>query len=118
MQTRSVYIPVNTFMSVDNFFEYLDDKFEILRSSFIEEIKKEILTEVKALIQERDNKIIQLESTVSMLQTHVSKLKHSYDKSIVELEQYGRRQGLRMEGFPMKKDEMADEVLNFVSEKN
>ena len=67
MQTRSASIPVNTAMSEDTFFKYLDDKFESLRSSFIEEIKKEILTEVKALIQERDNKIIELESTVSML---------------------------------------------------
>ena len=117
MQTRSSSIPVNTAMSEDTFFKYLDDKFESLRSSFIEEIKKEILTEVKALIQERDNKIIELESTVSMLQTHVSNLKHSYDKSIEELEQYGRHQCLRMEGVPMKKEETADEVLDFVSEK-
>ena len=68
-------------------------------------------------LKERDDRIEKLESTVSMLQEHVTYLKRTVDTKIEGLEQYGRRLCLRVEGVPVVKDHTSADVFKVVTEK-
>ena len=113
----------------------LDEKLRIfkldlikeLRNELKEEIKRELATnlkdeiikEVEVMIKGKDEKIELLESKVAMLQTHVNNLKRSkcdYSK-VDDLEQYGRRLCLRIDGIKSSKDETSDQVLQIVKDK-
>ena len=56
------------------------------------------MTEVKAILSQKDKELRVLKSQVTLLQNHVSTVKHSLDKIVGELEQYGGRVCLRIEG--------------------
>ena len=103
----------------------LDEKFNLfkleLTKDIIDKIKSEIKTEIqlefKSLIDSQDKKIIELESTVEILRSHVDVLKNH--KDIVhdkqeDLEQYGRRVCLRVDGLKPVADESSDVVLEKV----
>ena len=49
------------------------------------------MIEVKAILGEKDKEIEVLKSQVTLLQNHVSKVKHALDKKVDELQQYGSR---------------------------
>ena len=53
-------------------------------------LKKETMNEVKATLSEKDKEIEVLKSQVTLLQNHVSTMKHALNKKVDELEQYGR----------------------------
>ena len=56
------------------------------------------MTEVKAILSQKDKELGVLKSQVTLLQNHVSTVKHALDKIVGELEQYGGRVCLRIEG--------------------
>ena len=56
------------------------------------------MTEVKAILSQKDKELRVLKSQVTLLQNHVSTVKHAFDKIVDELEQYGGRVCLRIEG--------------------
>ena len=61
------------------------------------EITKEIMKKVNEIIDSQNEKINQLESTVALLQQHVSALKHRQNENTKKSRgQYGRRLCLRI----------------------
>ena len=102
----------------------LDGKLADFGAALIADIKKEIMGEVKQLlahheskIEQQETKITQLESHVAMLQKHVENVKciqvdneSKYD----DIEQYGRRLCLRIDGVETVENETADNVLDKV----
>ena len=96
----------------------LDKKFDEKLSSFkldlVSDLKKEIMNEVKAILSEKDKEIEDLKSQVTLLQNHVSTVKHALDKKVDELEQYGRRVCLRIEGVEHQANEKSEDVLEKV----
>ena len=69
----------------------------LVHLNLISDLKKEIMN-VKAILSKKDKEIKVMKSQVTLLQNHVSTLKHALDKRVEELEQYGRRVCLRSEG--------------------
>ena len=99
----------------------LERKFDELKTHFIDEFRKQI----QEIVKEEFNKVIEkyekrttiLESNVEMLQEHVKYLKkqnEGFVNSMDDLEQYGRRQCLRMYGIPQEENETAEDVVNKV----
>ena len=72
------------------------------------------MTEVKAILSEKDKELGVLKSQVTLLQNHVSTVNHALDKIVGELEQYGGRVCLRIEGVEHQVNEKSDEVLKKV----
>ena len=102
-------------------YDYMDKKFNDLEKKisgqFIDDIKSKISKEFQTILKNQEEKIIKLESTVALLQQHVTTLKQqnfSVSKSCEELEQYGRRVCLRIDGFQTEKDEKPNDVLEKV----
>ena len=58
-----------------------------------------------------------IESSLSILQQHVQNLKHVNTLKFYNIEQYGRRLCLRIDGVPSKKECKTDKVLETVKEK-
>ena len=95
--------------------DYLHKKFDEQKTNFVSILKEEVIGEIQLYLKEQDDKIVKLESMVSVLQTpQVNYLKQSNENKLEELEQYGRCQCLRIEGIPTKVDEKSDEVLQKV----
>ena len=74
------------------------------------------MTEVKAILSEKDKELGVLKSQVTLLQNHVSTVNHALDKIVGELEQYGGRVCLRIEGVEHQVNEKSEEVLNIIKE--
>ena len=88
---------------IEDIKKYMDEKFEN-QQSFFSAIAKDICSTVfdKCLLQEQ-----------------VMSLKHAnlqMQNSKEELEQYGRRLCLRINGVPVKSDETSDDVLKYIKE--
>ena len=99
----------------DEILSKIDQKFNELKllSELKDQIKKEVSEAIKTEIKKRE----ELESTVSLLQEHVKNFQKQV--SILEckneeLEQYGRRCCLRIEGVPSVENESSDDVLGKV----
>ena len=93
---------------------FLNKTFNELRESLINDFKAEI----KTLVDAHRKEIEKLDSTVAMLQEHVSYLKQDNEilsRKIDENEQYGRRLCLRIEGVAVKSGkETAEDVYKIV----
>ena len=95
----------------------IDEKFNEIKIDFLTEIKEQIKNEVAAAINNEIKKREELESTVAMLQQHVREYQKWINKledDSEELEQYGRRLCLRIEGVPSAEKETSEEVLEKV----
>ena len=103
--------------TVEEVVELLDEKLATLKTDIVNEIKESVFETFHELLNEKDQQIIRLESQVAMLQMHVANLKQTHDTKIDELEQYGRRLCLRIDGVPHKEVETSGEVLKVVKEK-
>ena len=120
-------------MTPEEISELLDSRFEKIKNQIVSEvsgkIESSLLTFVKdhvkevvhEALQKQDSIIEEMSSTIAMLQQHVSVLKEAAVKNstqVDELEQYGRRLCLRIEGVPVeekeKSDEVRDKVLTFM----
>ena len=100
--------------SVDpsNIAKNFDEKLAKFREELMNDIRKEIREEFK-------QHITQLESTVTLLRTHVDVLKKACKQNaadVEELEQYGRRLCLRVDGIPTERNELAEKVLDKMSD--
>ena len=90
------------------------EKFKEIKIDFLTEIKEQIKNEVTAAINNEIKKREELEFTVPMLQQHVREYQKRINKledDSEELEQYGRRLCLRIEGVPSAEKEASEEVL-------
>ena len=99
----------------DEMLSKIDQKFNELKllSELKDQIKKEVSEAIKTEIKKRE----ELESTVSLLQEHVK----NFQKQVCileckneELEQYGRRYCLRIEGVPSAENGGSGDVLGKV----
>ena len=99
----------------DEILSKIDQKFNELKllSELKDQIKKEVSEAIKTEIKKRE----ELESTVSLLQEHVK----NFQKQVCileckneELEQYGRRYCLRIEGVPSAENGGSGDVLGKV----
>ena len=93
------------------------EKFHNFKSDFINEIKDQIKNEVSEATGVEIKKREELKSTVAVLQQHV----RNFQKQMTvlqseneELEQYGRRLCIRVEGAPITDNETSEEVLKKV----
>ena len=102
--------------------EKLDAKLSILKkelkeefsTALIDEIKKEIKEEVGKIVETQSQKIVELESHVEILSKHVDVLKKQIsitEGNTEELEQYGRRLCLRVDGMATAENETPNQVL-------
>ena len=110
-ETRKLKPPNN-----EEIFLYLDRKFEV----FKKDIELSIRAEIEKFMAEHNKKIEVIDSTVLMLQQHVQALKSSNEareSRLDELEQYGRRLCLRIDGVPSKANETSEDVLQLCMEK-
>ena len=115
----------------DEIISFMDKKFaeikEYINGPLLLEIKEGIKNEMKIVIDRQNEKIERCESTVALLQEHVKNLKvqneilSSKSNKIAtdceELEQYGRRLCLRINGIPpVNEKENAGDVLKKVKD--
>ena len=76
--------------TMDKLGKIFDEKLNSFKFDLVSALKKEIMNEVKATLSEKDKEIEVLKSQVTLLQNHVSTMKHALNKKVDELEQYGR----------------------------
>ena len=111
---------------IEDIKKYTDEKFENQRSSF-SAIPKDICATVfesfekiiKEQMEKQNERISKLEADKCLLQEQVMSLKHAnlqMENSKEELEQYGRRLCLRINGVPVKSYETSDDVLKYIKE--
>ena len=103
--------------SQNDIFVFLDAKFDELKEKLVEDVKNEIKKEMQAFIITQEKRIVELESTVAMLQKHVSHLKQTQDTKLDDLEQYGRRLCVRIDGVPEVSNESNEQVFKFIAGK-
>ena len=100
--------------TMDELNRKFDEKLSSFKLDLVSDLKKEIMNEVKAILSEKDKKIEDLKSQVTLLQNYVSTVKHALDKKVDELEQYGRRVCLRIERVEHQANEKSKDVLQKV----
>ena len=113
-----------------DFVSYVDSKFADLKEKFVKELKEDLLSSITSLINEQNRQIENLNdkltkqnSTISVLQNNVevlneqcSKLRKDINTKCDELEQYSRRQCLRIEGIVKSRKEKVEDVINLVED--
>ena len=92
-----------------------------MTNEFFKDAKNQIVSEItgilKPIIEDKNKKIMKLSSMVSMPQNQVTELKQQNIVSshqVDNVEQYGRRLCLRIDGLPKEGNETADKVFNKV----
>ena len=95
----------------------INEKFNALKTDILGKLKDQIKNELAEVLKEEFRKREELESTVSVLQeqvhhyqNHVNKLKRGNK----ELEQYGRKLSVRVDGVPSVENEIFNQVLDKV----
>ena len=90
------------------FWKKIDEKFDDFKTAIIAEVREQIKQEISVALEKEIKKRGELESTVCMLQEHVknyqeqvNELKANQD----ELEQYGWRLSIRIDGVPVAENE-------------
>ena len=99
---------------MDELDKKVDENLPSFKCDVVSDLKKEIMNGVKAILSEKDIEIKVLKPQVTLLQNHISTVEHALDKKVDELEQYGRRVCLRVEGVERKVNEKSEEVLGKV----
>ena len=108
MKLASTEINLTHNNTIDELKKYSEQRFSELEEHFSKNLFVAVKDEIKAVVEKQDRKIEQLESAVAVLRQHVSSLKESMESesyNFEDLEQYGRRLCLRLDGFPTAKDE-------------
>lgn len=111
-------------ITLEDLSEKIDERLDVFKKSLINELKNDILSDLKKdileetsnLIKEKDGKIDELDSTVKMLQKQVYNLKQMCNGKMDDLEQYGRRQCLRIDGIAYAAKEEASAVMSKVKD--
>ena len=122
-KTRNMSKENDEFMK---FVEYIDKKFEEMQDNFTKNLKDDLLKEITSLVEKQNAEIIELkesvltqESTIKVLQGNVAGLKASNESMLErlnQLEQYSRRQSLRIDGIENNPTESNDDVIKIVKE--
>ena len=113
-----------------HFISYVDSKFADLKEKFVKELKENLLSSITSLINEQNRQIENLNdklakqnSSISVLQNNVevlneqcSKLRKDINTKCDELEQYSRRQCLRIEGIVKSRKEKVEDVIYLVKD--
>ena len=101
----------------DEILTKIDEKFNDFKIAIIGEIRDQIKQNVSEALEKEIKKREELKSTICMLHEHVKK----YQKQVNELkdrqnelEQYGRRLCIRIDGVPMAENETSNDVLQNV----
>ena len=104
--------------------KYMDEKFSQQDGSLkemckglIENFTKEVKSEIKKQLDEQNVKITRLEADKVMLQEQIKNLllqNQRNQEDVEELEQYGRRLCLRIDGVPSEEKETSEDVLKKV----
>ena len=92
----------------------IDETFREFKSNFINKIKDQIKNEISEAIRVEIKKPEELESAVAVLQQHIKifqKQMTVLQSESEELERYGRRLCIRVEGLPTTDNETLEEVL-------
>ena len=109
---------------------YIDSKFADLKEKFLKKLKEDLLSNITSLINEQNKqtenlneKLTKQNSTISILQNNVevlneqcSKLQKDINSKCDELDQYSRRQCLRIGGIVKPQKEKVEDVINIVKE--
>ena len=66
--------------TMDELDKNFDEKLGLLKLDLVSDLKKEIMNEVKAILSKKDKEIKVLKSQVTLLQNHVSIVRHALDK--------------------------------------
>ena len=74
-----------------------------------------ILNRVKAILSEKDIEIEALKLQVTLSQNHVSAVKHTFNKKVDELEEFGKTFCVRTEGVENNVNKKSEEVLEKLS---
>ena len=91
--------------SVDELNSVLDEKLAAFKDDIVKQVTDSIVALFENKLKEKDEKIEKLESQVAMTQEHVTNLKHANESKLDDLEKYGRRVSLRIDGVPFKEKE-------------
>ena len=102
---------------MDELDKKVDENLPSFKCDVVSDLKKEIMNGVKAILSEKDIEIKVLKPQVTLLQNHISTVEHALDKKVDELEQYGRRVCLRVEGVERKVNEEVQKNLRKFWEK-
>ena len=89
-------------------------KLEEICENLFKKFRKHIELQFTNELKKQSERLEELESDKTMLQNQILEIKKQNllnQQEIEELEQYGRRLGLRFEGIPTKKNETSDKVL-------
>ena len=95
----------------------INEKFNALKTDVLGKLKDQTKNELAEVLKEEFRKREEVESTVSVLQeqvhhyqNHVNELKRENK----ELEQYGRKLSVRVDGIPSVENETSNQVLDKV----
>ena len=124
VRTRSGCLYTYSKMSSNEVSTLIEKKFDELKAHLTHDllitIKEEIKSQFQEIIKSQNEKVEKLESSVTLLQQHVKILKLQVDKNSIdteEVEQYGRRLCLRIDGLPVDNNERSEDVLEKVKTK-
>ena len=87
------------------------------KKDVVKEFKIVLVNEINCLEENHNKKLIELESTISMLQKQIITLKGITNAKCEENEQYGRRLCLRFDGIIKEKDETVERVVTDLKSK-
>ena len=104
---------------IDEYITILDEKLDKKLDLLKEDLKRDMIAELREIVHKQNDKIDVLENSVCMLQQQIASLK---EVNIVnsrkqnDIEQYGRRLCLRIQGIEEQDNETAEDVFSKVEE--
>ena len=108
----------DTFEELKNYFnEKLSSQEQSLTWTFnalISDLKAEITKETKSKVSKQHEKLISQNKILQQQVSELRKLNHDDQANTEELEQYGRRLYLRIDGIPLKNNETSEDILDSV----
>ena len=66
--------------TMDELDKKFDEKLSLFKCGLVPDLKKEIMNEFKAMLSEKEKEIEALKSQATLLQNHLSTVKHTLDK--------------------------------------
>ena len=108
----------DTFEESKNYFnEKLSSQEQSLTWTFnalISDLKLEITKETKSKVSKQHEKLVSQNKILQQQVYELRKLNHDDQANTEELEQYGRRLYLRIDGIPLKNNEISEDILDSV----
>ena len=111
--------------SISDIKSYFDEKFSELKSSFnntneaFDSFKSHIIDQLNEINSKIEGRIHTLEQDKILLQSQIAEVKKintTLSESLEEIETYGRRNCVRIEGVPASSNESSDQVVKIVKD--